>query len=147
MFGIFHLDLGWDSKILGQDKGFCTVHSSFHIQTNKYFSWQQMMVKLCFWNLMFKLKQSRKFCRTHFIHSLTLHIMHSVHQKDLKFLFRIFSSFCSIQKYCYLNHRNNCTFVYFKCHFCTTKIIWYKGKVIKLVILLQKSLHSKILLT
>lgn len=108
-------------KSLVKTRDFCTLRSSFHIQTDKYFSWlQRMMVKLCFWNLLFKLKQSRKFCRTHFIHSLTLHVMYNFHQKDLKFLFRIFSSFCSIEKYCYLYSRSNCTYVYFKCHFCTT---------------------------
>jgi len=46
--------------------------------------------------------------------------MYSFHQKDIKFLFRIFSSFCSTEKYCYLYSRNNCTYVYFKCHICTT---------------------------
>lgn len=113
--------LGHWLKSLVKTRNFCILHGFFHIQTDKYFSWQQqMMIKLCFWNLMFKLKQSREFCCTHFIHSLTLHIMYNVHQKDLKFLFRIFSSFCSIGKYCYLHSRNNCTCVYFKCHFCTT---------------------------
>jgi hypothetical protein len=112
--------LGLWLKSLVKTRNFCTFRGSFHIQTDKYFSWQQMMIKLYFWNLMFKLKQSREFCCTHFIHSLTLHIMYNVHQKDLKFMFRIFYSFCSIEKYCYLHSSNNCMYVYFKCHFCTT---------------------------